>query len=427
MIKTSPDSPITRIPYFTKPLLVVLLLGFASGLPLALTASTLSAWLFEAKVDIKSISLFAAVATPYTLKFLWSPLIDSLPVPALSRLFGRRRGWLLATQVFSIAAIILLGLTDPLTHPFYTALAAVLVAFASASQDIVIDAYRVEILKPEEQGQGAAMAQLGYRFGMIASGAGALYLAEFHGWQVTYFVMAALLGIGILTTFWADEPAASREAVLANSSFAQWLQRSVIAPFADFMKHPSWLLILLFIVAYRLADAFIGSMTNPFLLDIGFTKPQIAEIVKVYGLIATLAGTFLGGWMVARYGAVRIMFVAGILHAITNLLFVVQAQIGVHLWFLGLSIAVENFTGGISAAAFVAFLSGLCNLHYTATQYALLSSFAAFGRTWLSTPAGTVKQWLGWELFFFFSALLAIPGLLMLWVLNKRLKQPTAT
>lgn len=407
--------------YFTKPLLVVLLLGFVSGLPLALTGATLSAWLFEAKIDIKSISLFLSVGTPYTLKFLWSPLIDSLPLPGFTRQFGRRRGWLFATQLLTVAAIALLGLIDPFNHLFYLALAALLVAFASASQDIVIDAYRVEILKPEEQGQGAAMAQLGYRLGMIASGAGALYLAEFVGWQKAYFFMTALLSMGLITTFWADEPKSSREAVLANSSFAEWLQRSVIAPFVDFMKHPSWLLILLFIVAYRLADAFIGALTNPFLLDIGFTKPQIAEIVKVYGLIATLAGTFLGGWLVAKYGAVRMMFVAGILHGITNLLFVVQAKIGVNLWFLGVSIAVENFTGGISAAAFVAFLSGLCNLHYTATQYALLSSFAAFGRTWLSTPAGAVKDWLGWELFFFFSALLAIPGLVMLWVLNKRL------
>lgn len=411
--------------YFTKPLLAVLLLGFISGLPLALTGATLSAWLFEAKVDIQSISIFAAVATPYTLKFLWSPIIDSLPIPLLSRLLGRRRSWLLATQVLTIVAIFLLGLTDPFNHPFYTALAALLVAFASASQDIVIDAYRVEILTPETQGQGAAMAQLGYRLGMIASGAGALYLADAFQWQMTYFIMSCVMGIGILTTLWAAEPVSPRAAILANSSFADWIKNSVIAPFIDFMRHESWLLILLFIVAYRLADAFIGSMTNPFLLDIGFTKPQIATIVKVYGVIATLAGTFTGGWLVARYGAVRIMFTAGVLHAITNLLFVVQAKVGVNLALLGVSIAVENFTGGISAAAFVAFLSGLCNLHYTATQYALLSSFAAFGRTWLSTPAGTVAKHLGWEWFFALSALLAIPGLVMLKILNKRLKSPS--
>ncbi len=407
--------------YFTKPLLVILLFGFVSGLPLALTGATLSAWLFEAKVDLSSISIYLAVGMPYTLKFLWSPVMDSLPVPGLTRLFGRRRGWLMATHVLTITAIFLLGLADPASMPLMTALAALFVAFASASQDIVIDAYRVEILTPETQGEGAAMAQLGYRLGMIASGAGALYLAEFFGWQTTYFFMALFACIGILTTLWASEPQKLRTSVLKHKRFDEWFRESVIAPFRDFMQHHSWVLILLFILAYRLADAFIGSMTNPFLLNIGFTKPQIAEIVKVYGLIATLAGTFLGGWLVARYGTVRIMFVAGIMHAVTNLLFVVQAKVGVHLWLLGVSIAVENFTGGISAAAFVAFLSGLCNVHYTATQYALLSSFAAFGRTWLSMPAGYVAKHLGWELFFFFSALLAIPGLVMLWVLNKRL------
>ncbi len=402
-------------------LLIVLLQGFMSGLPLALTGATLSAWLFEAKVDKASIGVFAAVATPYALKFLWSPVMDGCRVPLLYARLGRRRSWLLLTQILLVIALLLLSSVNPEANALYTALAALLVAFASASQDIVIDAYRVELLPSEAQGHGAAMAQLGYRLGMLVSGAGALFMASRLGWQGTYCVMAALMGIGIATTLFAREPVELPSQDEQGGSWGAWFQGSVIAPFKDFMQHESWLLILVFVITYRLADAFIGIMTNPFFLDIGFSKDQIAAIVKVYGVIATLAGTFLGGSLVARYGAIRMMFVAGVLHGATNLLFVLQAQVGANMYVLGASIAVENFTGGISAAAFVAYLSSLCNLHYTATQYALLSSLAALGRTWLSTPAGYVAKAVGWEWFFALSAMLALPGLMVLWLLNKRL------
>lgn len=407
--------------YFTKPLLIILLLGFSSGLPLALTAATLAAWLKEAHVDLTSIGLFSAVATPYTLKFCWSPAIDGLLAPWFGKRFGRRRGWLLLIQIFLSLALALLALARPDISPMLTACAALLVAFASASQDIVIDAYRVEILKPEDQGKGAAMIQLGYRLGMLASGAGALFLAGRMGWQNTYFIMAAIIGSGVLITLMADEPALVATSPHAKRTVEQWLRESVIEPFVDFMYRESWLLILVFIVIYKLADAFIGIMTNPFYLDIGFSKDDIATIVKIYGTIATLLGTFMGGALVTRYGAIRILFIAGFMHALTNLLYVLQAHVGVNTPVLAISVAMENLTGGISAAAFVAYLSSLCNVHYTATQYALLSSLAAFGRTWLSTPAGYVAKKLGWEWFFALSALLAIPGLVLLWVLNRRL------
>jgi MFS transporter, PAT family, beta-lactamase induction signal transducer AmpG len=413
--------------YFTRPLLTILLLGFLSGLPLALTGGTLAAWLFEAKVDKTSIGLFAAVATPYTLKFLWSPIMDSLPAPLLGRYFGRRRSWILLTQVLLAVSLVVLAFANPELNAFYTACAAMLVAFASASQDIVIDAYRVELLKPEEQGQGAAMIQLGYRLGMLASGAGALFMAGRIGWQGTYFVMACIAASGVLITLLAKEPEVSQTInVSRKRTVAEWLKDSVIEPFADFTRRESWLLILVFIVIYKLADAFIGIMTNPFYLDIGFTKDDIATIVKVYGTIATLIGTFMGGALVVKYGAIRILFVAGFLHALTNLLYVVQAYVGVDTVVLAASVTMENLTGGISAAAFVAYLSSLCNVHYTATQYALLSSLAALGRTGLSTPAGFAAQKLGWEWFFILSALLAIPGLLVLWMLNRRLNAAPA-
>ena len=410
--------------YFTRPLLTILCLGFASGLPLALTASTLSAWLFEAHVDKAAIGLFAAVATPYTLKFLWSPFMDSLRFPILTRMFGRRRGWILATQMALAGSLLLLVAASPDINPWATAAVALLVSFCSASQDIVIDAYRVEILKPEEQGEGAAMVQLGYRLGMLASSAGALYLAASVGWHATYVAMAALVGVGIATTLVAREPEASKNVYQKAKGIVEWLRGSVIAPLADFMKHPSWWQILAFIVIYRLADAFIGGMTNPFLLEIGFQKQEIASIVKIFGTIATLVGTFAGGSMTARFGTLRVLFLAGLLHGATNLCYVWQAHAGADSTVLAISTSLENFTGGLATAAFVAYLSNLCNVHYTATQYALLSSLAALGRAWFSMPAGYVAKHLGWDWFFYLSALLALQGLLLILTLNRRLGAP---
>ena len=349
--------------YFTRPLLTIFFLGIASGLPLALTASTLSAWLFESHVNKAAIGLFAAVATPYTLKFLWAPFMDSLSFPVLTNLLGRRRGWMLATQLAVAGSLILMAAASPVINPWITALVAVMVAFFSASQDIVIDAYRVESLIPEEQGEGAAMVQLGYRLGMLLSSAGALYLASTLGWPATYVTMAGFMGIGVVTTLVAREPQSPFEQ--KTKRFGVWLQDSVVAPFADFTRHPSWWQILAFIVVYRLADAFIGSMTNPFLLEIGFHKQEIASIVKIYGTIATLLGAFAGGSLVIRHGTLRVLFLAGLLHGTTNLCYVWQAHAGADGTVLAITTSLENFTGGLATAAFVAYLSKpvQCPLH----------------------------------------------------------------
>lgn len=406
--------------YFTKPLWVILFLEITGGLPLALTASTLAAWLSDSHVDKTAIGIFALVATPYMLKFLWAPFMDGLQLPLLGRVLGRRRSWLLLTQIALLAALIAMGFTQPEINPWMVAWAALLVAFLSASQDIVIDAYRVELLPESEQGQGAAMAQLGYRLGMLLSGAGGLYLAARLGWQPTYIIMGLCMSIGIVTTLLAKEPSSYNEGL--THSLGSWLHDYVVAPFADFMTRPSWWLVLLFIILYRLADAFIGIMSNPFLLELGFTKETIAGIVKIYGTIAMLLGTFIGGVLTARFGQLRILFVAGLLHALTNLLYAAQAHIGPDAHFLAASVMVENISGGVLAAAFVAYLSALCNRHYTATQYALLSAIAAVARTFLATPAGYVAKTYGWEQFFLFAALLALPGLLILYMLSKQLK-----
>ena len=395
---------------------ILLALYFSSGLPLALTAATLSAWLAEAKINIETIGLFAATATPYTFKFFWSPIMDGLPAPFLTR----RRGWIITTQIALAASLALLAFARPEINPFITAIAALLVAFCSASQDIVIDAYRVEILPPEQQGAGVALAQLGYRAGMIISGAGALYLATYIGWQNTYLVMSGLVGVGIIAALLAKEPTSITQKVPVN--LGEWIKNSVIAPFINFMQHQNWILILFFILAFRLADAFIGIVTNPFLLAIGFSKIEIANIVKIFGVVATLFGIIIGGALTTKYGAIRILFISSFLHALTNLCYVLQAQVGHDLTILAMSVSVENITAGISGAAFVVFISNLCSVRYTATQYALLSSIASFGRAWLSTPAGFAVKILGWEWFFVLAAMLAIPGLSILWVLNKRLK-----
>lgn len=416
--------------YLQPRILVIFFLGFSSGLPLALTASTLGVWLMESGVNTVAIGVFAAVATPYNLKFLWSPLMDGLPFPILSKILGYRRGWLVATQLTLAGSLILLGFTHPSINPWFTALAALLVAVCSASQDIVIDAYRVELLSPSQQGAGAATIVLGYRLGMIASRAGALTLATYMSWPMTYVIMAALMGVGIVTALLAPEPEASAEKkalITEKQTIGSWLNEHVVAPFADFMTRPQWLTILLFILLYKLADAFMGLMPNLFYLQLGFSKEQIAGVSGIYGIIATIVGGFIGGAIIPRLGMVKSLWVCGIAHALTNLMFVAQAKIGADVGFLMFSITLENITGGMGTVAFVAFISSLTHAQFTATQYALLSSLSAIGRTWLSTPAGWFVEKLGWSEFFLLAAALAIPGLIILWRLNKQLTYQTNT
>lgn len=405
---------------------IVLLLGFFSGLPLALTASTLTAWLFDAQIERATIGLFAAVATPYAFKFLWSPLMDGLKLPILHKRLGRRRSWLLLIQLFLVGALLMMGSTNPAFAPALTAFMAVIVATCSASQDIVIDAYRVESLYPHEQGTGAAMATFGYRIGLLVAGAGSLWLADTLGWQSTYALMALIMSFGLLLTLVIKEPQTLEEEQTMHASdrrtLRQFIKEYVLAPMRDMATRPYWAAILIFIILYKLGDAFMGVMFNPFLLDIGFSKTEIAAVVKVYGLIATLLGAFAGGAVVARFGMYRALLMCGFLHMLTNLLMVVQAKLGAHLPFLAVSISLENFTGGMGTAAFIAYLSALCRVNYTATQYALLSSLAAFGRTWLSTPSGFVADALGWQSFFVTSTLLGLPSLLLLCWLHKRVK-----
>ncbi len=413
-------------------MLLILVLGFASGLPLALSFATLSAWLALEGVERTAIGLFALAGLPYALKFLWAPLIDGLRLPWLSRRLGRRRGWLLFSQCLLALAILGLGLSDPGKAIGVTAVLALTVAFLSATQDIVIDAYRVEILETREQGAGAAAVQLGYRGGMLVSGAGALFLADAFGWAVAYGAMALALGIGMAATLLAREPVAEPAPAQGAGGppvaghggrvggFRDWIGAHVVAPFADFARRPGWLAVVLFIVFYKFGDAIAGVMANPFFIDLGFTLSEIAAVTKLFGTAATLTGVVIGGLVVARYGVLPALMGCGILQMISNLMFVLQALVGADLALLTVTIGIENLSGGMGTAAFVAYLSALCQRAFTATQYALFSSLAAVGRTVLSSGGGWLADQLDWVLFFLASTACAIPGLLLLaWLMRR--------
>ena len=425
-------SPLSRwfaaLAVYRQPRLVaILLMGFSSGLPLALTFGTFSYWLAELGVSLTAIGLFGLVHTPYSLKFLWSPLIDRLPIPFLTAWLGRRRSWALAIQILLVAAILALGATDPRRDPAATVLAAVCVAFLSASQDIVIDAYRIELLRPEEQGAGAAATQWGYRFGMLASGAGALYAATFGGWHFAYSLMAALMVVGMVTVCLTPEPGGARAPEpLPGRDMAErvklWLSRAVVAPFLDLFERAGAVqlaAIMLFIVLYKVGDALAGSMANPLYVALGFTKVEVATISKVYGVVATLAGVALGGILVARWGIFRALLICGAMQALSNLMYAAQAWAGPEVAVLTITISAENLTGGMASAAFVAYLSGLCSQDFTATQYALLSSLATVGLNVLAASGGALAQALGWIPFFVLSTATCLPALfLLLWVMR---------
>lgn len=418
--------------YLQPRVLIVLFLGFSSGLPLALSGSTLLVWMRESGVNLGTIGLFALVGTPYTLKFLWAPLVDALHVPILTRWLGRRRGWLVFAQLLLIAAIMLLALTDPARSPFYVALGALLVAAASATQDIVVDAFRVESLPDTEQAAGMAAYVAAYRIGMLVSTAGALFLVsafestdliKADAWMWGYIAMATLVLIGTVATLLATEPEQSRtaeEAKAGDSAFRR-VMSAAIGAFSEFLTRKDVWAVMAFVIFYKFTDSFSGTMTAPFVIDLGFTRNDYAAIVKGVGLIATLAGGFAGGFLARAWSLEACLWVGGILQAISNLAFAWLAFVGTNQWALAVAISVENFTGAIGTVIFVAYLSSLCQspLH-TATQYALLTAFAAIGRTYLSSGAGYAAQATGWPLFFILSVIVALPSLILLGWLQHR-------
>jgi PAT family beta-lactamase induction signal transducer AmpG len=418
--------------YLKPRVLVIMFLGFSSGLPLALSGSTLLVWMTEAGVNLGTIGLFALVGTPYTIKFLWAPLIDAVNVPLLARRFGRRRGWLLLSQFLLMAAIVLLGLCNPSVSPVLVAIGALLVATASATQDIVVDAFRVESLDESEQAAGMASYVAAYRIGMLISTAGALFIVSgFQGfglshdaaWSAGYAVMAVLVLIGVATTLAAKEPAKSANAAAARAQ-ENTLQRIVEAAtgaFSEFLTRDMAFFALAFVVLFKFTDALSGAMTAPFVIDLGFSRNEYAAIIKGVGLAATLIGGFAGGSLARVYSIPTSLWIGGLAQGLANLAFSWQAVLGHNAAWLTFAIIAENFTSAIGTVIFVAYLSALCrNPLHTATQYALLTALAAFGRTYLSSGAGFIAAATGWAWFFAICAAAGLPALALLALLQHR-------
>ena len=403
-------------------LAVILLLGFASGLPLALTGGTLQAWMTVEGVDLSTIGIFTLVGLPYTWKFLWAPLMDRFVPPFL----GRRRGWLLVTQLSLAALIAAMAFASPRGDLAWLALLAVAVAFASASQDIVFDAYRTDVAKPEQRGLAAAFTVVGYRVAMLTSGAAALVLVAGSGfipalgWKNTYLVMAGLMGLGALATLWGPEPEVAAPP-------PRTLDEAVWAPLREFFsRNGAWVLLAL-IVLYKLGDAFAGSLTTAFLLrGAGFALDDVGYVNKGMGLAATIFGALFGGALMVRLGLYRALMAFGILQAVSNLAFMALAGAGKSWPLMVFAVGFENLSGGMGTAAFVALLMALCDHRFTATQYALLSALASFGRVYVGPAAGyaTDPKYLGlsWAVFFVLTFLLALPGLALLWWKREALK-----
>ncbi len=391
---------------FSPRMLVSFLMGFSCGVPLLLTLSVLQAWMKEEGVDLSVIGLFSLVGLPYTLKFFWSPVLDRFSLP----LFGRRRGWLLLFQVLLMLAIAVLGMSSPAQNPWLVAGAAFLVTFFSASQDIVVDAYRREDLRDNELGLGSSLYVNGYRVGMLLAGSGGLILADHFTFQQVYLMMAASLLIGVATTLLCREPEVAE-------GTPKTFREAVLQPFVEYFSRDGALLILLFILLYKIGDQMASTMTTPFYLDIGFTKTQIGAVAKLFGFWATIGGGLLGGILLLRLGIMRSLWIFGILQAVSTAGFSILAMIGPSLPGLASVIAFENLAGGMGTAAYVAYMASITNKKFTATQYALLSSLMGVPRVLASAPTGFMAQSMGWVWFFIACTLVAVPGLVLLrWV-----------
>jgi len=474
--------------YLNRRVLTMLFLGFSAGLPLLLIFSTLSLWLREAGVDRSAVTYFSWAALAYSFKFVWAPVIDKLPLPVLHNLLGRRRSWLLVAQLSIMSAIILMAMNDPANGLQSVAIAAVLLGFSSASQDIVIDAYRIEIINEEYQAAMSAMYIAGYRIGMIVAGAGGLYLADYFGienqysysaWQTTYLIMSSVMLVGIVTTLLISEPdrntkeesylhelsdyvrfvlmfavmvaafiygfnlfnfglsigflnefvrlllslflslAAMYLLVLLKIVNREMVYNTYIEPVVDFFKRygKAALIMLLLVGFYRVSDIVLGVISNVFYQDMGFTKNEIATTAVLFGLIMTLVGGFFGGLMTMRYGVMRILLLGAILSALTNLLFLLLAQNGHDIVLLGLVIAADNLSAGLASAAFIAYLSSLTNISFTAVQYAILSSLMTLFPKLLGGYSGSMVNEMGYSSFFLMTALMGTPVILLIYYL----------
>lgn len=407
----------------------MLALGFSAGLPLLLVLGTLSFWLREADIDRTTIGFLSWVGLAYAFKWVWSPLVDRLPLPALTRMLGRRRSWLLFSQLLIVAGLLGMSFMDPKQSLQPLVWCALLVAFGSATQDIALDAYRIESAKVDDQAALAATYQTGYRLAMIWAGAGVLWVAAqvqgdvqgymVQAWHVAYTAMAASMLVGMVTVLFSPEPETRPIAPARNA--AEWIKGALIAPFADFIGRYRWqaLLLLALIGLYRVSDVVMGIMANPFYVDMGYTKEEVAAVTKVFGVIMTLLGGFVGGTMAVRWGVMRVLMLGAVLSAGTNMLFAWLATRGHDVSALVWVVSADNLAGGIASAAFIAYLSGLTNVQYSATQYALFSSMMLLAPKWLAGFSGVFVDAYGYEAFFHTTALMGFPVLLLIFLASR--------
>ncbi|OAI17726.1 MULTISPECIES: AmpG family muropeptide MFS transporter [Methylomonas] len=430
---------------YTRPRVAAMIfLGFSAGLPFSLISTTLSAWLADEHVDLSVIGYFSLVGVAYSVKVLWAPVVDRLPLPLLDSWLGRRRSWMLSAQLGIAVGLWAISGADVVGHLADVALLAVLVAFCSATQDIAIDAYRIEAAAVRFQGAMAAMYVFGYRLSLLAAGAGVFYIAEFASWRLAYQVMAASMLLGIITTLLVKEPShkqaaeerqleASLESALGIADLSSplkrltgWLSDAVLSPFVEFFQRNgrTGLLILLLIAVYKMSDIAMGVMANPFYLELGFSKKDIADVSKIFGFFMTILGTSLGGVLVMKFGIMRPLLLGAVIVAATNLLFAALAVVEPDTRLLAGVISADNLSGGIASAAFIAYLSSLTNTAYTATQYALFSSLMTLPAKLIGSISGEVVAQFGYHAFFVYSAVIGLPGVVLVLVL---MRLPTAS
>jgi len=419
--------------YLEPPSLRMLALGFAAGLPLLLVLGTFSFWLREAGINRSTIGFLSWVGLAYGFKWCWAPLVDRLPIPGLTRALGRRRSWLLLSQAMVVCGLVGMALNDPKVALMPSVWFAILTAFGSATQDIALDAYRIESGDADHQAALAAAYQTGYRIAMIWAGAGVLWIAaraevanpsnyDAGGWRVAYLVMAASMAVGFITVLFSREPV--QRALAPAKNLAEWLQTALIEPFADFFRRFGWnaLLVLALIATYRVSDIVMGIMANPFYVDMGYSKDEVAAVTKVYGVIMTLVGAALGGVLSMKFGVMRTLMLGAILSAASNLLFSWLATLGHDVTSLTVVISIDNLSAGIASSAFIAYMSSLTNISYSATQYALLSSMMLLLPKWLAGFSGVAVDAVGYHTFFIGTALIGVPVLVLIWIASRRLQ-----
>ena len=409
-----------RMNVFKQPrVLIIFFLGFSSGLPFLLTLATLHVWLTEGGIDKTTIGLFVLISLPYSLKFLWAPFVDYLKIPYLTQRFGLRKSWLLISQFFVIVSLLALGATNPHANIMMTAVAGVMVALSSATQDIVFEAYRLEVLKPHDIGLGAGASMLGYRMGMWVSGAGALYLASYLNWFAVYAFMACCIAFAMIITLLIPEPTRPHDALKAKL-ISQTLLDKIKQSTTSLFQRENWQIIVLYIVFYKVGDTILNVMTSPFLLEIGFSKLEIAHVAKSFGIGAIILGGCIGSFTLTRKPLIETLFLCSLLQIFSCLMFALQSHMGYNIWMLFITIGVENLTCGIGTAAFIAYLSSLTHAPHTASHYALLSSIGSLARVGLSFLAGWSADHLEWINFYLLTAAACVPSfvVLLFWARN---------